>query len=151
MVLVLLTTTSAVITFVTKLEEETANVYQRLAREYPEGRNAFLSFSQENLKNKTRVERTYYSVISDALEACFSFGDGVVTDAYATKMGLDANTHYSDVLKGVLRMEETFIKLYVDLATLAKGLMADIPRVFILIARKREARITSLRTLAEGL
>ncbi|MHC1564672.1 MAG: hypothetical protein ACXQTF_05040, partial [Candidatus Hecatellaceae archaeon] len=77
----MLNTASAVVSFVINVEEETAKFYENLAQKYLEGKDAFLSFSKENRKNKVLVERAYYGVITDALEACFSFKDGLNPEA----------------------------------------------------------------------
>lgn len=147
----LLNTASAVISFVTKLEEETAKFYNELAQKYPEGKEVFLSFSKENRKSKLMVERAYYGVITDALEACFSFKDGLDPKAYAIKTELAEDASYVDALKAVLEIEETIRKLYMDAAVLSEGLMADVPRVFNIVAKKRGDRIAKLKALiAEG-
>jgi rubrerythrin len=147
----LLNTASAVISFVTKLEEETAKFYDQLAQKYPEGREVFLSFSKENRKSKVMVERAYYGVITDALEACFSFKDGLDPEAYAVKTELAEDASYVDALKTALEIEETIRKLYTDAAVLSEGLMADVPRAFKMVAKKRGDRIARLKALiAEG-
>ena len=143
----LLNTASAVISFITKLEEETSKFYERLSQKYSEGKEAFLSFSKENLKNKIMVERTYYGVITDALEACFSFKEGIDSDAYIIKTELSQNADYIKVLKTAIKMEETIQKLYTESATLSKDLMADVPRVFKIMATKRNDRISKLNAL----
>ena len=55
-----LNTASAVITFVTKHEEETKKFYEKLAQKHPEGKEFFLTYTKENKRNKVMVERTYY-------------------------------------------------------------------------------------------
>ena len=142
----LLNTAAAVVGFITKLEDETAKFYEKISQKYPEGKQTFLSFSKENRQNKVMVERAYYGVITDALEACFSFKDGLDPKAYEVKMELAEGATYSDALKAALKIEETIKKIYTDAADLCESLMADVPRAFRLVARKREARIAKLKT-----
>ena len=143
----MLNTASAVVSFVINVEEETAKFYENLAQKYPEGKDTFLSFSKENRKNKVMVERAYYGVITDALEACFSFKDGLNPEAYPIKTELAEGASYADALKAAVEMEETIRKLYLDAAALSEGLMADVPRAFKIIARKRDERIAKLKSL----
>jgi len=145
-----LNTCSAVLSFVTKLEEETAKFYENLAEKYSEGRETFLSFSKDNRKNKTVVERAYYGVISDALEACFSFGlntGGLDSEAYSVRTEISKDASYKDALKTMIKIEETVQKAYTDAAALSEGLMADVPRAFKIMAKKRGERVARLRAL----
>jgi hypothetical protein len=145
----MLNTASAVISFIIKLEEETAKFYEKLVREFPEGKEIFLSFSKENRQNKVMVERAYYGVITDALEACFSFKEGLDPTAYTVKTELAEGASYVDRLKFALETEKTIQKLYMDAAVHSEGLMADVPRVFKIIARKRGNRTAKLKDLLE--
>jgi rubrerythrin len=138
-------TASAVISFVRELENESAKFYDTLSRKYAQNSDLFLSFAKENGKYITQVERSYYGVITDALEGCFAFD--VETDAYILKTDLADNTSYSDALGQAIEIEEKIIKFYSDAAEQSKTLMADIPRVFIIIARKRGKRTEELGSL----
>mgnify|MGYP000498169058 CR=1 FL=1 len=68
-----LNTTSEIISFAKKLEEDSAKFYEDLSHRYAQDEDVFLSFVKENRKNAVQIERAYYGVISDALEGCFSF------------------------------------------------------------------------------
>ncbi|WP_455364301.1 hypothetical protein [[Eubacterium] cellulosolvens] len=140
-----LNTCSAVLRFTTELEEETAKFYDLLAQKYPQAKEAFELFSRENKKFKSIVERAYYGVISDALEACFSFKEGLDTDQYSLKT--DQGTSFHDLLQVAIDNESMIQKAYIDAAELSKALMADVPRSFRLVARKREDRITRIKSL----
>ena len=144
-----LNTCSAVISFVTNLEEQTAKFYEKLAQKYPEGKETFLPFFKDNQKNKTMIERVYYGVISDALEACFCFEEGLDPEAYKVEAEISEDASYSEVLKVAVEMEELIRKAYTDAAALSEGLMADVPRAFRIIARKRSDRVAKLEALME--
>lgn len=146
----LLNTASAVISFIIKLEEETAKFYEMLAKKYPKDKEIFLSFSNDNQKNKTMVERAYYGVITDALEACFSFKEGLDSEAYIVRTDIAQAISYSDALKAAIEIEEIIRKAYTDAAGLSEGLMADVPRTFRIIARKRDDRIVKLKALIKA-
>ena len=132
------------ISFVTNLEEKSAKFYIEMAEKYPEDKEKLLSFSKENMKYKVMVKRSYYGVISDALEACFSFEEGLDSNNYSIKTEIPQSSNYSTSLKAAIELEKTIQKAYTDAATLSEGLMADVTQTFKLIAKKRNSRIAKL-------
>jgi len=140
-----LNTASEVISFAKKLEENGAKLYEDLAQRHAEDSETLLSFAKENKKNIVQIERAYYGVITDAIEGCFAFN--VDTDKYTFKTELAEKTNYSDALERAVEMEDKIIKFYSDAAEQSKSLMADVPRAFRMIARKREGRESKLRSL----
>lgn len=146
----LLNTASAVISFLTRIEEETAKFYEKLSRTYPEGKEIFQSFSKENEKNKSMIQRVYYGVITDALEACFSFKEGMDSQSYVVKAEVTEGASFSSILESAIKIEETIRKAYIDAAQLSEGLMADVPQAFRAIAKKRSDRITKLAAVLAG-
>jgi len=140
-----LQTASSVISFARELEGESAKFYEALAEKFAEGRDSFLSFAQENRKYIKQVEMAYYGVISDAIEGCFAFdlegGD------YALETTLAESAGYADALSQAVRMEETLVRFYTDAAKQSESLMADVPRAFMLIVRKRNERLAKLKSL----
>jgi len=145
----ILNTTSSVISFARQLETETAKFYEDGAEKYPEVKDVFLSFAKENSKAITQVERAYYNVITDAIEGCFAFE--LETDKYQIDTSITTNSELTKVLRKALDIEEKMIAFYTDSAEQSKSLMADVPRAFSLIAKKRNNRIKYLRdTLERG-
>jgi len=140
-----LQTASAVISFAKRLEEETAQFYQHLSQKYAEGKDIFLSFAKENGKNAVQIERAYYGVISDAIESCFAFD--MESDAYTVETALAENASYTDALDKAIDLEEKIGGFYSDAAEQSKALMADVPRAFMLIVKKRAKRGPELRSL----
>ncbi len=138
-------TASETISFAKKLENESAKFYEDLSQRYTKDRDVFLSFAKENGKNVVYIERTYYGVISDAIEGCFAFD--VNPDEYTFATELSEKASYSDALEKALAMEGKIIKFYSDAAEQSKSLMADVPRAFIMIAKKRGDRRTKLGSL----
>ncbi len=140
-----LNTASQVISFAKELEEDGAKLYEDLTQRYTEGRETLLSFAQENRRNVVQIERTYYEVITDAIEGGFSFN--INPDEYTLKTDLAENMRYSDALNQAVKMEEKIIKFYSDAAEQSKSLLADIPRAFAMIVKKRGERIPKLESL----
>ncbi len=140
-----LNTASAVVSFAKKLEEDSAKFYEDLSRRYAKDKDVLLSFAKENVKNIVQVERAYYGVITDAIEGCFAFK--INPDEYTFKTELAKGASYSDALAKAVEMEEKIIKFYSDAAEQSKSLMADVPRAFVIIAKKRDNRRSMLKSL----
>jgi len=138
-------TASEVISFAKQLENESAKLYEDLSQKYTKDEDVFLSFARENGKNVTQIERAYYGVISDAIEGGFAFD--IDPDGYTFEAVLAEKVSYSDALDRAIEMEEKVIKFYSDAAEQAKSLLADVPRAFAMIARKRNNREPKLRSL----
>ncbi len=138
-------TTSAIISFIKKLEEDSANFYKALSQRYTKDKDVFLSLAKENGKNVVQIERVYYGVISDQIESCFSFK--INPDMYALRTELAENIRYSDALNQAVEMEEKIIAFYSDAAEQSRSLLADIPRIFAIVAKKRGDRRSKLRSL----
>ncbi len=140
-----LNTASATISFAKKLEEDSARFYEGLSQRYAQNKDVFLSLVKENRKNAAQVQRAYYEVITDAIEGCFAFN--VNPDKYTLKTGLAEGASYADALEKAVEIEEKIIKFYLDAAEQSKSLLADVPRTFKMIAKKRDSRISMLKSL----
>jgi len=131
-----LNTASEVISFTKKLEEDSATLYKEFSRKFAQDKDVFLSFAKENEKNIIQVERAYYGVISDAIEGCFAFN--INPEEYSFKPELAEKDSYSKALNKAIEIEEKIIKFYSDAAEQSKSFLADVPRAFKIIAKKRE-------------
>ena len=138
-------TASAAISFARKLEEDSAKLYEDLSQRYPKSKDVFLTFVKDNKKNVVQFERAYYGVITDAIEGCFAFN--MNPDEYVLKTELAEEANLSTDLDKAIEIEEQMIRFYSDAAEQSKSLMADVPRAFTQIARKRQNRESQLRSL----
>ena len=143
-----LNTASATISFAKKLEEDSAKFYRDLAQRHVKDRDIFLSFAKENGKNIVQVERAYYGVITDALEGCFAFN--INPDDYAFKTELAEGASYSDALDKAIELEGKIGGFYAVAAEQSKSLMADVPRAFEMVAKKRNNRKAKLKSFITG-
>ena len=143
-----LQTAAEAISFAKQLENESANFYQDLSQKCDQDKDIFLSFAKENGKNITEIERAYYGVITDAIEGCFAFS--VEADDYRLETALADRDSYSIAINKAIEVEEMLVKFYSEAAEQSKGLMADVPRVFRIIAKRRNNRISKLRSLVEN-
>ncbi|MDI6771348.1 MAG: hypothetical protein QME77_02005 [bacterium] len=141
-------TASATITFARTLESESAEFYETLSQKHPEHKDVFLSFARENAKNVAQIERAYYGVITDAIEGCFAFN--IETDEYAFDAGLAEDSGLSDALGRAVEIEGKILKFYSDAVEQSKPLMADVPRAFEAVAKRRRGRRPQLEHTSEA-
>jgi len=140
-----LNTSASVISFAKQLEVDSAGFYDKMAERYPEAAELFLAFSKENNKYAMMIQRAYYEVITDAIEGCFAFS--VETDKYTFERELAKEIGYANALNQAIDVEQKLISFYVDAAEQSKAFMADVPRTFLIIAKKRKAREDKLRVI----
>ena len=140
-----LCTTYETISFAKALEEESGAFYETLARQYEQAKD-LLSFKEENRKYAIQIQRAYQSVITDAIEGCFAFQ--VESDDYTLDTNLPEDESFSDAVQRALAIEERVIDFYNTAADQSMSLMADIPRNFKIVVRKRGKRIDQLKALA---
>ncbi len=138
-----LSTMAAVMSFVTKIETQAASFYEAQAARYPELQDTLLKWAKENRKFEKQVKQTYFGVITDTLESNYSF-ESLDTDNYPMDTDLPEGADATAVKAKVRSLEETIKGFYEEAARLSEGLMADIPRLFKRIAKKREERFGSL-------
>ena len=140
-----LKTAAEAVSFARGLEEHSARFYQELAeRDIADGQT-WLSFARENGKNIVQIERAYYGGISDALESCFTFD--INRDEFTFETELPPEVSDAQALARALEMEEKIRKFYSVAARQSRLLMADVPRAFTMVARKRDNRISMLQSL----
>lgn len=138
-------TASEGITLARKLENDAAQFYEGLAKKHAADAEVFQTFTKENKKNIVQIDRSYYGVITDAIEGGFAFN--LDTDKYTLQTGIPEKAKYADTLRQALAMEEKIIGFYTEAAEQSRALMADVPRTFLLVARKRDTRKTKLQEL----
>jgi rubrerythrin len=138
-------TASEGITLARKLENESAQFYEGLAKKYAPDAETFLSFARENKKNIAQIERAYYGVITDAIEGGYAFN--LDTDKYTLQTVISEKAKYADILKQAAAMEGQITGFYTEAAEQSRALMADVPRTFLLVVKKRDSRKAKLQEL----
>ena len=142
-----ISTCSGAISLSRELENGSAKFYEELSKKFGKDKDLFLAFAKENAKYVTQIERAYYGVITDAIEGCFAFD--LNPEDYQVKAAPTQGASYSNALKEALAMEETILKFYHVAAEQSKHLMADVPRSFTLVAKKRSERVPKLKALLD--
>jgi len=142
-----ISTCSGAISLSRELENGSAKFYEELSKKFEKDKDLFLGFAKENAKYITQIERAYYGVITDAIEGCFAFD--LNPEDYQMKTAPSKDATYSNALKEALAIEEKILKFYRVAAEQSKHLMADIPRNFTLVAKKRNERIPKLKALLD--
>lgn len=141
-------TASEIISFEKRLEEESAQFYHDLAQRYGKDEEMWLALAKENKRTIEEIERAYLGVITDALEGCFGFN--MDADQYMPDTQLAEEANYRDAVAKAVEIEERMVKFYSDGAEQGKSLLADVPRRFAMVAKKRaNDRLPKLRSLIE--
>jgi len=140
-----LCTASETLSFIRELEEKAAKFYEDLARRFPENEEDFLSFAKENRKYNKQVQMAYQFVITDAIEGCYAFD--IESDNYTFETDLPENAGLADAANKALAIEDKIIGCYNDGAEQSMSLLADVPRNFKIVVRKRNNRLERLKSL----
>jgi len=141
-------TASAAVSYIGRVEESSAKLYENLAQKHAEDRETFLSLAKENRQNKKSIEYAYYGIISDKLEACFCFKN-LDTDNYSIKTELPERINYPDALKKLVDMEEKIQKFLLDAARQVGSLVPDVSWMFERVGKKRAQRVAKLKSLLD--
>ena len=141
----ILCTTSETISFAKELEEKAGEFYEAMAQRFEEAKD-LAAFKEENRKFAIQIQRTYQSVITDAIEGCYAFK--LESEDYAIDTDLAEGVGFKEAVQKALAMEETIVDFYATAAEQSMSLMADIPRTFKIVVRKRGGRVDRLKGLA---
>ena len=142
-----LNTAASVIKYVSRLEVESAALYEEWSKLHENLRNSFERFSEQNKKHEQKVKRAYYSVVSDALETGFCF-TGLRSDLTIPKIRQEATV--LEILETAIGLEKAVRDFYVEAADLSKCLLADVPREMQKVAKARNERIDQLLAMARS-
>ncbi|MFO7987476.1 MAG: hypothetical protein R6U38_16570 [Desulfatiglandaceae bacterium] len=140
-----LRTASETLSFIRELEEKAAKFYEELARRFPENETDFLSFAKENRKFNKQIQMAYQSVITDAIEGCYAFD--METDDYAFDTDLPDNASLAQAAAKALAIEDKILDCYNIGAEQSSSLLADVPRNFRIVSKKRNKRLEKLKSL----
>ena len=138
-------TTSETISFLKELEEQAAQFFESIAQKYSKNEDLWHSLAKENRKYGSQIQRTYQSVISDAIEGCFAFD--LESDDHTLDTELSGNAGYGDAVTKAVAVEEKLLAFYHAAADQSMSLLADVPRNMKIVARKRTARLERLKSL----
>ncbi len=138
-------TAASVITYLSKIELDSAMLYEQWGRSHEKLRDPFESFAKANKKNEQRVKRAYYSVVSDALETGFCFKD-LKADIVIPEFSKGASV--SEVLNLAVSLEKEIQHFYVKAANSSRALLPDVPRQMDKVSQERSKRLERLQAMA---
>jgi rubrerythrin len=138
------TTAASVITYVSKIELDSATLYEQWGRLHEKFRDPFEAFAKSNKKHEQRVKRAYYSVVSDALETGFCFKD-LRADIVIPEFSKGASV--SEVLNLAVALETKIRDFYVKAATSSRALLADVSRQMDKVSQDRTKRMEQLQAM----
>jgi len=140
-----LCTASETISFIRGLEEKAAAFYESLAGRFPAKKDIFLGFANENVKYVKQVRMAYQSVITDAIEGCFAFD--LNPDDFAFETDLPPDASLAQAAAKALEVEDAILSCYSKGAEQSGALLADVPRNFKMIVKKKQNRLEVLRSM----
>lgn len=143
-----LCTASETLSFIRGQEEKAAKFYQELSKRYPEKAEAFASYAKDNDKYNTMVQRSYQSVITDAIEGCYAFN--LESDEFVFNTDLPKGAGLPEAAKKALEIEDVIVGLYNKAADQSMSLLADVPRTFKIVVKKRGERIAALDSMKKA-
>jgi len=141
-----LNTAASVISYISKIEQESAEFYEKWSKPHEALKEAFSSFAKENTKSEKNIKRAYYNVVSDALETGFCF-KGLIGDVIIPVLHNDASV--SEILGASLDLEKIIQAFYFRAAGLSKALLSDVARALERAAKFRTTRVDKLRSMLE--
>jgi hypothetical protein len=141
-----LCTASETLSFIRELEEQLARFYEELAKRFPDNGADFEKYAAENRKYNKQIQMAYQSVITDAIEGCYAFD--LEADEYAIDTELVEGAQLKDAAAKALAAEEKVLGIYAQGAEQSGSLLADVPRNFKIVIRKRGPRLEQLKSLA---
>ena len=139
------TTAASVITYVSKIELDSAKLYEQWGAVHEKLKASFEAFAKANKKNEQRVKRAYYSVVSDALETGFCFKD-LRADIVMPEFTKGASV--SEVLNLGVTLEKEIRNFYVKAANSSRTLLADVSRQMEKVSQERAKRVEQLQVMA---
>jgi galactokinase len=140
-----LRTASETLSFLRELEEKAAVFYEELAGKFPENKEDFLAFAKENRKFNKQIQMAYQSVITDAIEGCYAFN--LEADDYTFDSDLPETAGLAEAAAKALAIEEKIVACYNVGAEQSGSLLADVPRNFKMVVKKRNNRLEKLKSL----
>ena len=139
------TTAASVITYVSKIELDSALRYEQWGKLHEKLRDSFEAFAKANRKNEQRVKRAYYSVVSDALETGFCFKE-IRADIVIPEVSKGASV--SEVLNRAVALEKEIREFYGKAANSSRALLADVSRQMEKVSQERTKRVEQLQSMA---
>ena len=140
-----LNTASETLSFLREQEERLAVFYEDLAQRFPEHADTFKAFAQENRKYNKQIQMAYQSVITDAIEGCYAFD--LEVDDYTFDTDLPQGADLAQAAARALEMENKILACYTLGAEQSSSLLADVPRNFKIVLRKRKPRLEKLQAM----
>lgn len=141
-----LQTTSETISFIRDYENLIAGFYEALAARFTDRAEELNALAADNRKYVTLLERTYFSVISDAIEGGYAFD--MNPDAYQFDATLPADATLAQGIRQALALEQTSIDFYALAAEQSAALMADVPQMMKQIVKKKNRRQETIGQIA---
>ncbi|MEJ2586606.1 MAG: hypothetical protein P8165_03315 [Deltaproteobacteria bacterium] len=141
-----LCTASETLSFIRELEEQAAQFYEGLADKFPDNAEDFNAFAKDNRKFNKQIQMAYQSVITDAIEGCYAFN--LESEDYTFDTDLPDDASLKDAANKALAIEDKIVSCYTVGTEQSQSLLADVPRNFKIVVKKRKNRLEKLKSLS---
>jgi hypothetical protein len=136
-------TTSQLVSFHAKLEDETAEKLRALAQGQPKAAEALIDLADENIQHRDTVTRVYREGVTDAFEVGYlsqpmNEGDYVINELEGP---------LNEAVMTALLNEDTVIRFCLDAFRDANQLIPSLPQTFSRLAKRKEKRKALLESL----
>lgn len=140
-----LCTASETLSFIREMEEQQAKFYEGLAGRFPEKTEFFEGLAKENRKFNKQIQMAYQSVITDAIEGCYAFD--IEADDFQLNTDLADGASLAQAAAKALETEKVVVDCYQTGADQSASLLADVPRNFKIVIKKRGKRLDELKSM----
>lgn len=140
-----LCTASETLSFIRELEEKSAKFYETMASKFPQHSKILLAYAMENRKFNKQIQMAYQSVITDAIEGCYAF-DLQASD-YLFDAELADDVDFQQAVLKALTIEQKIFACYSAATEQSASLLADVPRNFRMVMKKRSGRPEAFKSL----
>ncbi len=128
-----------------EIEEKAAKLYDDLASRFDDKGGDFSTFAKENRKFAKQIQMAYQHVITDAIEGCYAFD--LESDDHILDTDLAQGASLSDAVAKAIATEDKIIAFYEKATEQSGPLLADVPRNFKIIVKKRNKRLDTLKSM----
>ena len=139
----MLQTTSQLLSYHQRIEEQQAALHQRFAQKYPQHADVFERLAKDNHRHRDMSQRAYREGVTDAFEVGF-LANPLATEEYVL---VESD---GDLLTDVVTMisnEEIIIRFCRDAASSSSKLLPDVPETFERLVKRKKRGIERLKEL----
>lgn len=139
----MINTTSMLIGYHQKIEEQQSLFYESLAEEFPQYRDYFKTLSKDHLRHKDMAQRAYREGVTDAFEVGF-LANPINPENYNL---IKPEGDISSSIMTMIENENTIIKYCADVIQNSSRLLPDVLATFERLVKRKKRFLETLENL----